>query len=78
MVTELHMGAILTKMIILKRETNHVWLQNVYGSDLNETGNFRNGKPIIHGYIILHGGRLNGNEHYKRKIYSFVLFRSKD
>ena len=31
--------------------------------DLNENGNFRNGNLIIHGYIILHGGDLNGHEH---------------
>ena len=30
----------------------------LHGDDLDENGNFRNGKLIIHGYIILHGAIL--------------------
>ena len=32
--------ALLTKMTILKRETNHAWLQNFTWGDLNENDNF--------------------------------------
>ena len=46
------------------------------GGDLNENGNFRNGNLIIHGYIILHGGDLNGHEHFKKRNYSISF--SKD
>ena len=28
----------------------------LHGGDLNENGNFRHGKLVIHGYRILHGG----------------------
>ena len=45
----------------------------MYRSDLNENGNFRSGKLIIHGYRILHGGDLNINEHYKRRIYYLIF-----
>ena len=46
--------------------------------DLNENGNFRVGKLIIHDYRILRGGDLNGNEHFKTTKYSFDLLGSKD
>ena len=37
----------------------------LYGGDLNENGNFDEGKLIMHGYTILHGGDLNETEHFK-------------
>ena len=45
-----------------------------HGGDLNENGNFRNGKLIIHGHTILHRGDLNGNEHLKTKIIHLIFW----
>ena len=59
--------ALLTKMTILKRETNHAWLQNFTWGDLNENDNFTLWKLIIHGYKKMHGGDLNENEKYKQR-----------
>ena len=65
-------------MIMLMRETNHVWLQHFAWGDLNGNEHFKNGKLIIHGYRILHRGDLNGNEHFIMRDYSFDLLGSKD
>ena len=56
------MKAIFTKMVILMDETTRAWLQHFDWDDLDEDGNFRNGQLITHGpgYIIFHGGDLNG------------------
>ena len=50
----------------------------LHGTDLNENSNFRNGKLIIHGFIILHGGDLNAHEQFKSRNYPFDLLGSKD
>ena len=39
----------LNEMAILKRETNHAWLQNFTWGDLNENNNFEVWKLIRHG-----------------------------
>ena len=44
----------LNEMTILKRETNHAWLQNFTWGDLNENNNFKLWRLIIHGYKKLH------------------------
>ena len=65
------MKAILTKMTILMRETNHDWLQN---------GNFGMEKLTMHGYRGVHGCELTVNEHlmFETTNYSFDLLGSKD
>ena len=50
----------------------------LHGGDLNEKGNFRNEKLIIHGYIILHGAILTDMNIFKRRneflsIWSFGI-----
>ena len=41
MVRTNYVKAILTKMAILERETNHAWLQNFTWGDLNENNNLK-------------------------------------
>ena len=41
---------------------------------LNENSNYRKGNLIIHGHIVLHGGDLNGNGHFKTTYFSFDLW----
>ena len=53
-------------MAILKRETNHAWLQNFTGGDLNENDNIKEWKLIIHGYKKLHGAILTKMKNIKR------------
>ena len=38
-----------------------------HGVDLNENGNVKEWKLIIHGYKKLHGGDLNENENYEKR-----------
>ena len=40
--------AILTKIAILCRQTNHAWLQFLHAGDLNENGNVRKEKLVMH------------------------------
>ena len=65
-------------MTILTRETNHARLQHFAWGDPNENDGFRNEKLIIYGYIILHGGDLNGHDHFEKRHCSvFYLLGSK-
>ena len=49
-------------MTILTVEINHVWLHNFAWGRFDENDIFRKEKLVIHGYRILHGCDLNGNE----------------
>ena len=39
-------------------------VRKMYQSYLNENDNFEKGKPIMHGYIISHGGDLNETDNF--------------
>ena len=40
------------------------WLEKMYLSYLNENDDFEPQKPIMHGYIISHGGDLDENDNF--------------